>query len=29
MPNRQQLDGMAARIGSMLRDPLSNSGMKG
>lgn len=29
MPNRQQLDGMAARIGSMLRDPLKNSGMKG
>jgi histidine triad (HIT) family protein len=29
MPNRQQLDGMAARIGSMLRDPLSNSGMEG
>ena len=29
MPNRQQLDGMAARIGSMLRDPLTNSGMKG
>jgi len=29
MPNRQQLDGMAARIGSMLRDPLSDSGMKG
>lgn len=28
MPNRQQLDAMAARIGSMLRDPLSNSGMK-
>ncbi len=28
MPNRQQLDGMAARIGSMLRDPLRNSGMK-
>ncbi|MBL0938305.1 MAG: HIT family protein [Gemmatimonadaceae bacterium] len=24
MPNRQQLDGMAARIGSMLRDPLKN-----
>ena len=23
MPNRQQLDAMAARIGSMLRDPLS------
>ena len=29
MPNRQQLDGMAARIGSMLRDPLTNSGMQG
>jgi len=29
MPNRQQLNGMAARIGSMLRDPLSNRGMKG
>ncbi len=29
MPNRQQLDGMAARIGSMLRDPLANNGMKG
>jgi histidine triad (HIT) family protein len=28
MPNRQQLDAMAARIGSMLRDPLRNSGMK-
>lgn len=28
MPNRQQLDAMAARIGSMLRDPLSNIGMK-
>lgn len=28
MPNRQRLDAMAARIGSMLRDPLSNSGMK-
>jgi hypothetical protein len=28
MPNRQQLDAMAARIGSMLRDPLTNSGMK-
>ena len=29
MPNRQQLDSMAARIGSMLRDPLTNSGMQG
>ena len=29
MPNRQQLDGMAARIGSMLRDPLTNSGKQG
>ena len=29
MPNRQQLDGMAARIGSMLRDSLTNSGMQG
>ncbi|MCC6245524.1 MAG: HIT family protein [Gemmatimonadaceae bacterium] len=28
MPNRQQLDAMAARIGSMLRDPLRNDGMK-
>jgi histidine triad (HIT) family protein len=28
MPNRQQLDAMAARIGSMLRDPLRNGGMK-
>ena len=28
MPNRQQLDAMAARIGSMLRDPLANGGMK-
>lgn len=28
MPNRQQLDAMAARIGSMLRDPLSVNGMK-
>lgn len=28
MPNRQQLDAMAARIGSMLRDPLKDSGMK-
>lgn len=25
MPNRQQLDAMAARIGSMLRDPLHSS----
>jgi histidine triad (HIT) family protein len=25
MPNRQQLDAMAARIGSMLRDPLKRS----
>ena len=29
MPNRQQLDAMAARIGSMLRDPLRKDGMKG
>ena len=28
MPNRQQLDAMAALIGSMLRDPLRNGGMK-
>ena len=28
MPNRQQLDAMAARIGSMLRDPLRDGGMK-
>ena len=28
MPNRQQLDAMAARIGSMLRDPLRKDGMK-
>jgi histidine triad (HIT) family protein len=28
MPNRQQLDGMAARIGSMLRDPLVDGGMR-
>ncbi|WP_337169774.1 HIT family protein [Gemmatimonas aurantiaca] len=28
MPNRQQLDGMAARIGSMLRDPLARGGQK-
>lgn len=28
MPNREQMDSMAARIGSMLRDPLRNSGMK-
>jgi histidine triad (HIT) family protein len=26
MPNRQQLDAMAARIGSMLRDPLTADG---
>ena len=26
MPNRQQLDAMAARIGSMLRDPLTSRG---
>jgi hypothetical protein len=29
MPNRQQLNGMAAHIGSILPDPLSNSGMEG
>ena len=28
MPNREQMEAMAARIGSMLRDPLRNSGMK-
>ncbi len=28
MPNRQQLDAMAAHIGSMLRDPLQKDGMK-
>jgi len=28
MPSRQRLDAMAARIGSMLRDPLSKDGMK-
>jgi len=28
MPNRQQLDAMAARIGSMLRDPLTSDGRK-
>ncbi|HEY0929279.1 MAG TPA: HIT family protein [Gemmatimonas sp.] len=29
MPNRQQLDGMAARIGSLLRDPLARNGSAG
>ena len=29
MPNRKQIDGMAAHIGSILPDPLSNSGMEG
>jgi histidine triad (HIT) family protein len=28
MPNRQQLDAMAARIGSMLRDPLATGGRR-
>ena len=28
MPNREQMEAMAARIGSLLRDPLKNSGMK-
>ena len=28
MPDRQRLDAMAARIGSLLRDPLRNDGMK-
>ncbi|MBL0169606.1 MAG: HIT family protein [Gemmatimonadaceae bacterium] len=28
MPNREQMEAMAARIGSLLRDPLRNSGMK-
>jgi histidine triad (HIT) family protein len=28
MPDRQRLDAMAARIGSMLRDPLSANGLK-
>jgi histidine triad (HIT) family protein len=28
MPHRQQLDAMAARIGSLLRDPLSDRDMK-
>ena len=28
MPNREQMDAMAARIGRMLRDPLRTSGMK-
>ena len=28
MPNRQRLDAMAARIGSLLRDPLSADGQK-
>ncbi len=28
MPHREELEMMAARIGSMLRDPLRNSGMK-
>lgn len=29
MPNRQQLDAMAARIGSMLRDPMAARGAMG
>lgn len=29
MPNRQRMDAMAARIGSLLRDPLSPDGQKG
>ena len=28
MPNREQMEAMAARIGSLLRDPLRDSGMK-